>query len=195
MHNKWLFFIGFAFMIGLQWYVPFQMIQSKERVLREGKVYAFACAPVDPVDPFRGKYVQLQFEANMLRFPKSSDWKYGEPIYVHLESGANGFAQIADASREPPPPEVDYLEAFVDYAYYSSVTDSVEITIQYPFDRFYLEESRAKPAEDLYQLSMQTDSVSTYALVSVLDGRGVLRDVQMDGKSIQEWAGKEVINE
>ena len=37
-------------------------IISYERVLKEGEVFYFKVLPLDPYDPFRGRYVTLRFE-------------------------------------------------------------------------------------------------------------------------------------
>jgi uncharacterized membrane-anchored protein len=52
----------FALTCLAQWFVPAQMIYDQEQVLREGKTYHFKTAPIDPSDPFRGKYITLSFE-------------------------------------------------------------------------------------------------------------------------------------
>ena len=50
--------VGFA-----QLAVPASLIWKRERTLRQGHVWKFRTAPVDPVDAFRGRYVALEFEA------------------------------------------------------------------------------------------------------------------------------------
>ena len=49
-----------------------------------------------------------------------------------------------------------------------------------------MEESKAKPAEDLYMESQRNIDNMTYALVSIKDGDAVLKDVIIDDKSIKE---------
>ena len=63
--NKALLFIP----IGLaQLAVPGWMIYKHESVMREGAVYKFRTAPIDPRDPFRGEYVVLDFAAETGRW-------------------------------------------------------------------------------------------------------------------------------
>ena len=51
-------------MVMVHLYVPAKMIFNKEAVLAQGKDYRFKTAPIDPYDPFRGKYIDLYYEAN-----------------------------------------------------------------------------------------------------------------------------------
>lgn len=59
-HWRWLLF---ALLCVAQWAVPLAMVQRAERTLSEGTAYRFRTAPVDPADPFRGRYVTLDFDA------------------------------------------------------------------------------------------------------------------------------------
>lgn len=60
------------------------------------------------------------------------------------------------------------------------------LTIHYPFDRYYMEESKAYDAELTYIQSQQDTSKITYALVSIKNGDAVLKDVMISGTSIKE---------
>ncbi|HUR30287.1 MAG TPA: GDYXXLXY domain-containing protein, partial [Saprospiraceae bacterium] len=74
--------IAFAIMVLVQLYVPASMIMESEKVLKEGKEFKFKTAPVDPTDPFRGKYVELNFDAINFRGPIRDTFNYGEMVYV-----------------------------------------------------------------------------------------------------------------
>ena len=52
---------AFILMVLAQLYVPASMIFQKERVITQGTAYKFRTAPIDPNDPFRGKYITLSF--------------------------------------------------------------------------------------------------------------------------------------
>ena len=64
---------------------------------------------------------------------------------------------------------------------------SDEINIDYPFERYYMEESKAYDAERTYRESLRdTIEHSTYALVYVKEGRAVVDDVLIDDISIKD---------
>ena len=69
------------------------------------------------------------------------------------------------------------------------------LAIDYPFDRYYMEESKAYDAELTYRKSQLDTSQIAYALVSIKDGEAVLKDVLINGVSIREIVIKERENQ
>ncbi|KAF0130083.1 MAG: hypothetical protein FD155_1869 [Bacteroidetes bacterium] len=183
MNSKYSLLIAFILVALAQIYVPIRMILDKEDVLANGTEYKFKTAPVDPVDPFRGKYITLNYEGNTVEIQNEKDWMFGERIYVSLTSDNEGFAQITSVSKEKPKDNQDYIIAKVDF-----VTDdgSNKLTIFYPFNRYYMEESKALKAEQTYIYAQIDTNQITYALVRIKDGDAVLKDVLIDGISIRE---------
>ena len=138
--------ILFVFMCVAQWLVPGKMIYDSESVVTSGTVYKFKTQPIDPSDPFRGKYVTLSFEANTIDNPGDHQWQYNEEAYVTFAQDADGFATPVSISTTPPD-EGSYLQTKVSYVDSGSPSP---VTFELPFDRFYLEESKASEAEKVY---------------------------------------------
>lgn len=182
MNKKFFVLALFMIMVLAQLYVPAKMIFDREGVLAMGKDFKFKSAPIDPTDPFRGKYITLNYEAIEYPVEDISEWVNGEYVYVHLKTDADGYAAIVDLSKEKPEDSVDYVKARVNYV---SEYNQKKIVLSYPFDRFYMEESKAYDAELAYRESLQDTSQVTYALISVKDGEAVIKDVMIDGVSIQ----------
>ncbi len=78
MNNKKIILISFALLVLLQIWTPAAMIWNREDVLRSGKAFKFRSAPVDPNDPFRGKYIILSFRENGFKNPGRIKWVSGE---------------------------------------------------------------------------------------------------------------------
>jgi uncharacterized membrane-anchored protein len=164
-----------------------QLILGREAVLREGKVYKFKTAPIDPSDPFRGKYVRLDFEESRYTDHSDEPWKRHQMIFVHLTVDSFGFAQIAGVSAERPEAGIEYVEArLVSVGEYEE--PKRDLTLQYPFDRYYLEESKAPEAERRYRESATDEELEAYAKVRIKDGEAVLEEVIVDGIPLREWA-------
>lgn len=175
----------FVVMCLAQWLVPANMIYDSERVIREGKTYRFKTMPVDPSDPFRGKYITLSFDADVVLLTDNSTWTPGEEVYVTFTTDSAGFA-LADAISRDKPAVEDYLKTTVSY----TTSSPYSLVFDLPFDRYYLEESKASQAEQAYWKA-QTDSTQvTYGLVAMGAGTAVLKDVMINEKSIVE-----VVNE
>lgn len=164
----------------IHWLVPLRMIFGSEEVVTEGKMFKFRTRPVDPTDPFRGKYVTLSFSENSFVVDSSETWESGEDIYVQLGEDSLGFAVIEAVSKFGMGSEI--VKAKV--AYYSMG----EVHINYPFDRFYMEETKAPVAENIYWEAIRDTSKITWAEVMVKDGKAVLTDVKIGGVSLKELA-------
>jgi uncharacterized membrane-anchored protein len=172
----------FVIMCIAQWFIPGQMIYDSETVIVEGVTYKFKTQPIDPSDPFRGKYITLNFEASSIVLPDSGDWQSGEDIFVTFSIDSAGFAKASGIYRSEPETQ-SYLKTTVSYV---NTYDRFEVFYNIPFDRFYLEESKASQAEQLYwQAQLDTVKVA-YGVVTIGKGQAVLTDVKINDKSIVE---------
>ena len=61
-----------------------------------------------------------------------------------------------------------------------------KLRIEYPYDRYYMEESKAYEAEVKFREAQRDTSQLTYALVNIRNGQSVLKDVMIEGISIKE---------
>lgn len=184
MNNK-IIIPAFFIMALAQLYVPANMIFNKESVISKGNEFRFKTAPVDPTDPFRGKYIVLSFEANAIQVTNADGWYEGDPIYVNLGTNDKGFAEILSVSKEQPEENEDFVRASIGFIMNDSLRN---LTVQYPFDRFYMEESKAYDAEQAYMESTLDSTQVTYALVKVKHGDAVVTDVIINGISVKEAA-------
>lgn len=184
MKNKYILLIAFIFVAAAQIYIPASMIFDSEDILSTGKAYKFKTAPVDPNDPFRGKYITLYFEQNVFKVKGDTKFMRGEDIFVLLHENEDGFAEMEDLSLEVPVGTIDYVKAKIDYIITND--DTASIFIDYPFDRFYMEEYEAPEAEITYNESQIDFSIIAYALVKIKDGDAMLEDVIVDGVSIKD---------
>lgn len=183
MNNKKFILAVFIFVALAQLYVPAKMILDREKVLANGIDFKFRTAPIDPNDPFRGKYISLQFENNVIEIQNEEDWRGGEDVYVILVEDYNGFAKIESVSKTKPSNEFSFVKAKVSYV---SDNGSQQLTVDYPFDRYYMEESKAYEAENVYIRSLPDSTQKAYALVKIKGGEAVLKDVLINDVSIRD---------
>jgi uncharacterized membrane-anchored protein len=176
----------FIVMCLAQWLVPGKMIYDSERVIDEGVLYKFKTRPIDPSDPFRGKYITLNFDATSLTLPDSANWQGGEEVFVTFTIDSAGFATPSGIYREEPDTE-SYLKTTVNYF---NTYNHYEVFFNLPFDRFYLEESKASQAEQLYWQAQADTAQVAYGLVTIGKGQAVLTDVMINDKSVVD-----IINE
>lgn len=182
--NKLIFpaFILFAL---VQLYVPAKMIFGREDILKTGTEFKFRTAPMDPNDPFRGKYIELEFSASTFETEEADEWIYEKEIFVSLSTDEKGYAKIESISREKPDGTMDYVIAKVSRIITSTPK---RVVIQYPFDRYYMEEYKAPDAEQVFRDAQRDDKQETWALVNMKNGEAVLKDVLIGGISIKDIA-------
>ncbi len=75
-------------------------IWKRHHTLRDGRLWKFKAAPVDPEDPFRGRYVSLRFAAEEFAQPEALAITSADALYVRLKNDADGFAQIESVSEK-----------------------------------------------------------------------------------------------
>ena len=179
---RYAFIIGFVLMIVAQWFAPLSMIVGANKTIEGGTEYKFRTQPVDPIDPFRGKYITLTFneefyvplDTNERRLPDYST------VYAVLGTDSIGYARIMQLRAERPTENLDYIEVQRLYSYGSTEP----MSLKFPFSRFYLEESKATTAEQIYWQSRNDSATVCYAKVKVMDGDAKLTDVILNDSSI-----------
>jgi uncharacterized membrane-anchored protein len=173
----------FAVLSVFQLAVPVWMIVNRELTLRHGRQFRFRAAPVDPYDAFRGRYVALQFEQNTAPVPEDEKLATNQKVHAQLAEDENGFARIVKVSANRSSDEV-YVQCRV-----SSITDSL-VYLQFPFDRYYMDEKLAPAAEAAYREHSSRELRDVYVTVRVKDGKAVLEELYIAGMPIREFLRK-----
>lgn len=176
-------FLIFLVLALIQLVVPARMIFHKEAIIENGTAYKFKTQPIDPSDPFRGKYITLRYEMNRIKTNDSS-WKRKDEGFLYFAEDANGFVQPKRISRKKLETTEDYVVAKV--SWYNKNKGEVGFTL--PFNRFYMDENKAYDAEVAHRKA-QRDSIpdNTYARIYIHDGEAVLSDVYINDIPIKDY--------
>ncbi len=164
--------------------VPASMIHKWETTLREGRQYRFRTAPVDPYDPFRGRYVALRLQADSAPAPRGEVPFPGQKVYAILNQDEEGFARIAEVSLKRPQGD-NFIQASVSHANQSKVY------LKLPFDRYYAEEKTAPAIERSYRRYSRMDLQDAYITVRIKSGVGVLEELYIKDMPVLEFLRKE----
>lgn len=160
--------------------VPASMILGREVTLRDGQQFRFRTAPVDPYDPFRGRFVSLNLDAASVPLPKDMKLKYRQKVLVRLAVDEAGFAYCRDIVSTPPQ-EGAYLTARVQS--WSKET----VRLRLPFDRYYAEEDLAPEIERAYRANSRRGKQEAFITVRVRDGEGVLEELYIAELPVGEY--------
>lgn len=175
-------FILFIIIAGAQLFIPASMIFNQETILETGTAFKFKTQPVDPSDPFKGKYIYLNYEVNSMASIDST-WTHGETVFVGIANDSLGFMKATHVTREIPN-DLDYVEATVEWYDYNEKV----VNFSFPFNEFYMNEDKAYNAEIAHRAA-QNDSLpnNTYALIYVKNGEAVLDNVFINDVPIAEY--------
>jgi len=175
--KKKIILILFIASAAAQLFIAVSSIVLNERILANGAVYRFRTEPVDPYDPFRGKYINLDVERSIIA-DAAYRFEEGEKVYVLLERDEDSFARFAGIS-EGKPSSADYIELKISYI------SGNEIEFEIPFGRYYIDEDYAEEAEAAYW-SESLDG-ETFIEVRVLGGHAVLEELFLDGMPVLDY--------
>ena len=185
MKNKKITLLIFIMVVIAQFYVPLQMILDQEDIIITGTEFKFQTAPIDPYDPFRGKYITLFFKEREITVQNKIKWHNGETVFATLTTDKNGFAKVSSISKIKPSNSEPFIASKISVGYISSI-----LMIDFPFNRYYMNEDIAQKAEKIYQEFAIKKKNETYALVAVKNGEAVVKGVCINEISIKDLASK-----
>lgn len=175
---KMLRIVIFAVVALLQLSVPASMIWNRERTLKQGRVWKFRTAPVDPVDAIRGRYIALRFEAE--EFTQAEDFSNGT-VYVTLKENADGFAEVAHATEKPE--AGDNIVSASGGGY----TEAPKRRVYFPFDHYWVSERDAPAADAAYAKNATREKRNAYVTVRVRSGDAALDELFIDNQPLKEY--------
>jgi len=170
-----------------------------ERTLASGTPYRIRIEPIDPADPFRGRYVAVQPTITLptpiapeTELLLQSVQSRSGTAYVRLTNDSEGFAAAARILSEPPP-EGDYLEIDGAWPVWTSPPERPHqpemtgYTLRFSFDRYYMNETAAPAAEQAYfERTRRNADSKAWLTVKVMNGVGVIAGLFVDGVPIEE---------
>lgn len=179
--QKTLIIVAFVAMCAAQWFIPFRTIFDQETILSEGRLFKLQTAPIDPSDPFRGKYITLNFVENEVKVSDPQAWYGHDYMYITLADSA-GYGRISRASLY----EQEGDDCFKVRILYVNSGNPGLVAFEYPFERFYLEESKALQAEQLYWQSRSDSTQQVYATIRIRNGQAALENVMINDRPIAD---------
>jgi len=199
--KKWIF-LGFAALLVA---IPLYMTLSSEDILANGKLYKFRLQGGDPFDPFRGKYLRLNYAFDEL--PIDEKVKVGEEVYTSITVDNEGFAHLSKAYKKPPV-KGDYLKTKVVASSWDNSgfrtgrrrfslrrrrlmerdngKSYVVIAIPNNMRKYFINEDYAQQGEDVLRAEMD----NAYVGIRVLDGECRMEDIYIDKMPLMKYLKK-----
>jgi uncharacterized membrane-anchored protein len=171
----------------LQLGVPASLVLRHEQTLASGTPWRFQAAPVDPADPYRGRYVRLGYAAEDAAVPLADAAQayvaHGTRMYAELAAGADGFARFVRLHALRPS-GVEYADVFVQGMREPGDGESPGAPaafVRLPIDRYYLPEEAAPEVEAAYARASREARGRTYVEARVRDGHAAITALVIDG--------------
>lgn len=187
-------------MVILQLAVPLYMIKSHQITLQEGQQFKFKAAPVDPYDPFMGRYISINLEERSIPVEDIRQYRSGKTIYVALENAADGYAKVSGISFNRPnnPAYFKTKIAYIQNTFGSPMeldTDNLnpipgKVFLVIPFNRYYLPENLAIKAEKDWNKVLTSRNNEVFITVRIHQGNSAIENVYISGESIVDYLNK-----
>jgi len=181
--NRKYLWIGFGIMVLIQLAVLGSMVFKQEKISKTGQTYKFELDAIDPVDPFRGKYITLAPKADRFHIPPNSI-PANKMMHATFKVDERGYAQIRTLTAEPPRHQ-NYLSVTAEHIAVNK--PELPSAVLYPFVRYYMNEHKALPAEKLTQKAARDPKMTCYAEVAISEGISRLLSVKINEQPIEQW--------
>jgi len=155
--------------------VPGSLIWKRERTLRQGNVWKFRTAPVDPVDVFRGRYVALHFDVETQEISRPANSGSGDAVFVTLKPNAEGFAEIDQVLATKPAGD-DFMEVHLSGN-----------MVSLPFDKYWLTERDAPAGETAYRNLSRRGNQNAFVTVRIFRGDAAIEQLYLDNRPLAEY--------
>lgn len=175
-------------LFAIQLAIPGYMIFEQNQILTEGTAYKFKTRPIDPYDPFRGRYVTLSYAADQEVIPvmegsniESEDW-----VYALVGVDDDGYAVLEVLTDVKPEEGQDYLYLETFYRGYDG-----GFLVSLPFDRYFASEENAPKIESAVWRRQREQVEDVYAKIRILNGKGTIEDLYVNDILIREYIEKQ----
>jgi len=178
--NKKIIFIAFALIILS---IPMYLMITSENVLEKGFRHKIKLQAYDPFDPFRGKYLRMNYD-NSVRCDEH--FEDGDPIYITLEKDSLGYSFFDYGSKTAPKNSTDYFKTITTSSTYG---DHVRFRTD-NLSKYFINEDKATPAETLIWDYQRNHPDSIYVAIRVLDGEVRLEDIFVEETPLLDFLDK-----
>lgn len=201
MNKKMQLLLAFVVISLVQIAILWDVRSDYETVASEGAVYRLPVMILERGDERNG-VLYLDFSRQHARWTASETPQHGDDIYVAVAADEKGVLTIKGASFDPPA-QGDYIRTRA-WNFKDGVVDFI-----YPFQHIYMDKRRlaALPLEEFTRteerempvlddqgkpLEDKKENISVpvheqWAQVRLLEGKGVVTDVTVDGMSILNY--------
>lgn len=179
----WILMTG---LVLFQWYMLGSWIYREERTISNGIFIKIPCRQVDPRDPFRGTYLNINPIPAQFEFTDSLRFAGGQEVWVNyqMESGdVYKFYSVQPVSEKPEMPV--YIQSRIKFTYPLYPDSVYQATLEYPFSNLYVNEKAAPDLLEQYNKALSDTTIIVYAGLHVLNGKASLEGLWIGDRRLE----------
>lgn len=189
-YNRYIILTLFALTCVAQWYVLTRWMSKSEYTRSHGTYIKIPCTQVDPIDPFRGTYLNINPTLGQIQFFDSARFTNGQDIWMNYTCDDSSRCQYQTAQPVyETPAESTYIRCQIQSIYPSfNEGDTIKNYsghIIYPFTKYYINEKAAPALAEKYNKAVADTSVRVYAGMYVFNGDAVLDAIWIGNEKLQ----------
>jgi uncharacterized membrane-anchored protein len=172
--RKFLIFVA----VCLQFSVLGFMAVQREIMLRTGKTIHLRTAPVDPRDPMRGDYIDLQYDISSIPFTRIRGnidrlkSKKAVPVYTVLRETPEGLAELDYCTEEKPLSGLFISgQTFIDWRFFREQC----ISVKYGIETYYVEQGKGRKIEQRRGSRNSIQTPMEMAVSLTRDGKALIK--------------------
>lgn len=162
-----------------QWAAPMSRIYTYEQALTHGTLIKLKCTAPDPYDPLRGRFLAIRPAQQQIPVAETLQLQRGTTFYASFSTGDDGLTTLSGVTLDPPE-KGESIRLRTRY-----FSNDKNVNFDWPFERFYINEKLA-PEADAWLAENIRSAQGVIAEVRVLNGKAVLADLSLDGKSFRD---------
>lgn len=167
-------FIGLIVILALMLVMVLSVITYNQWPLMTGKKIILATQPIDPFDPFKGQYLNINYEISNIN--DVSGFKVGDMVYVSLKEDERGIWKKVAVSTSKP--ELgDFIKGKVKTGFGNNVR------VEYGIEQFFFERHAELPMRNI-TVEAAVDSSGRAKIVQLLQN-GKPIDIKYENFSIK----------
>jgi uncharacterized membrane-anchored protein len=167
--------LGFILIVAFQVLILVGWTGYNEISLATGKEVVLQTVPVDPMDIFRGEYVQLRYQISTLaNIPGTGTVHYGDKVYVHMEQDGEVWKATEVAKNKNADWEY-FIAGEMESGFGGRV--SITVSITYGIEAYFVPEGKG--------MAIQTARDIKVRVVINGSGQAFIKGLIVDGTPFQ----------
>jgi len=191
MKTSRLIISAFILVALAQLFVPLQMISEQAGFAETGMEFKFKTDNRFNPDfngissDLNGKFIWLKFREDHIKITDKKYWEKIRNAYVIFTTDSDGFAKIKSVVTLKPGDTPNWVRARVNVNW----KDSTRLNLYYPFNNFYIQDTKIKKVESIIKNSLCDTLKTNYLKIKIKENQFTAGELILNGVPFKELIG------